>query len=60
MDISLTTSEIIVTLFCLLLILLSNKFGDSSKKSLDVFLWTNWTYYTCSLLVNKDNLLKIV
>jgi hypothetical protein len=37
MDISLTTSEIIVTLFCLLLILLSNKFGDSSKKTAWMF-----------------------
>lgn len=37
MTISLTTSEIIVTLFCLLLIILANKYGDSEKKTAWMF-----------------------
>ena len=36
MTISLTTSEIIVTLFCLLLIILA-KYGDSEKKTAWMF-----------------------
>jgi hypothetical protein len=37
MNLNLTTSEIIVTLFCLLLIILANKFGDSSKNTAWMF-----------------------
>ena len=37
MTISLTNSDIIVTLISLLLIILANKFGDSSKKTAWMF-----------------------
>jgi hypothetical protein len=37
MTINLTASETIVTLLCLLLILLANKYGDSSKKTAPLF-----------------------
>ena len=37
MNLSLTTSDIIISLFCLLLIILANKFGDSSKNTAWMF-----------------------